>query len=392
MLYDGAVPSIAFLSEGKVFVRAAAGSVQELTSEFAESVRTRAVRIAERHAWKSNGRGARFMMGLGGTAVPDELLEGAAAVSVRVTGLSRGRSGLEVLYSMSTGPVTGLFRADGHEERRLRHGNEVYADPALHPEAELVACSLRGQGALSHVAVMHADGSGLMQLTEGDAIDSAPAWVPGEPSKLVYQSAGLGRDQAGHFAGVGRATVQQLDVRTGQIESLADEEGFELLSPRVGADGTLWCIRRPHGEPPVPIHRMALDVVMLPFRLVWAVFQWLNFFTVRYTGKPLVSAGSASGRRAEMRRMLFLGNLLGAARDAGEDDEGPSWLAGSQLVRRPAGASDFEVVARRVACFDLAQDGSVVWSNGRRIVHRTAEGQEKELWKGRFIEKVVALS
>jgi len=39
--------------------------------------------------------------------------------------------------------------------------------------------------------------------------------------------------------------------------------------------------------------------VLLPFRLLYAVFQFLNFFIVRYTGDTLTGTGNARQKHAE---------------------------------------------------------------------------------------------
>jgi hypothetical protein len=142
--------------------------------------------------------------------------------------------------------------------------------------------------------------------------------------------------------------------------------------------------------------RALLDAVLFPFRLVQAIFQYFNFFSMRYTGKPLATSQGEAQRPADLKRMMVWGNLIDAERAAREDRLGdpdaPSLVPSSwQLVRRsPSGAT--EVLAKSVLSFDLAGDGSVVYTNGS-AVHRIPPGggSTERIAVGKMIEQVAAL-
>jgi len=105
------VPDFAYLSGGRLFVKLGNDQPREVESPFAESVVKRAASIARRNEWKTQGRGARFMMGMEG--IPEELLRPKLDSAVRCTGLSRGRHGAEIIYSLSTGAVCFDVYPDG---------------------------------------------------------------------------------------------------------------------------------------------------------------------------------------------------------------------------------------------------------------------------------------
>ena len=52
-------------------------------------------------------------------------------------------------------------------------------------------------------------------MTGGDTVDSAPAWIPGEPKQLLFQSSGLARNEQGYVVAQGHASIQLLDMETG---------------------------------------------------------------------------------------------------------------------------------------------------------------------------------
>jgi hypothetical protein len=177
------------------------------------------------------------------------------------------------------------------------------------------------------------------------------------------------------------------------VTTLAEDPNFDLLIPQLANDGTLFYIRRPYRDPNQPPSpwRAALDLVLLPFRLLFAIFQFLNFFTVRYTGNTLTTTGNARQKHADIRKMMVWGNMLDADKAADRADDGtPALVPKSwELVRRQG--STEEVVAKGVLCYDLYSDGSVLYSNGSGIYRVDPKGSVERLAKDALIEQVVAV-
>jgi hypothetical protein len=367
---------IAYVADGRVHLKFGDEPPRSVDSPFIGDVRRREASIVQRSAWKAGGP-TSLAAGQFGADVEDPTGSEAFAA---ITGLSHGRVPGELIYSIQTSAVTGLFALDvaTAAEARLFHGNQQRVEsPSTRPGLDLVACSLRYDAIQAHIAVMRADGSSLTELTDGDSVDGAPSWTPDGSRRLVYQSAGVGRDAAGRVVATAPSAIHELDVDRGEVRTLAESPTHDCLSPRVGADGTLHYIRRPWvGHSRVRPFRLLLDVLLLPFRLVAAIFNWLDFFTVRYSGRPLITPGGAAQGRMDARQWLIWKNLLGAAHQArhasdADDVQGTTpntW----QLVCQRAGG-EAEVVARGVCAFDLTADG-IVYSTGSAIHHRTAAG------------------
>jgi hypothetical protein len=341
--------------------------------------------------------GARFMRGLGGVPDGDDVLnQGAPPVAVTVTGISPGQQPGELFYTQMTDAVAGLFRLDAAslDERRLFHSADVVLhDPSVHPTENLVACTLRGAGGNAHIVVLTTEGRSLREVTEGDVADARPSWVPGEPRTLVYQSAGIGRDGRGFIAGFGATTIQRLDLERGTVDCLLQEADVDYLAPRVASDGTLYALRRPidRARRPSPL-RIAGDVLLFPFRLGRAVLHFLEFFSMRYSGKPLVTSGGAQQRRADMRRFLQLANLVSATRATADADgnvpaASPSWT----LVRRGRADARVDTVASGVVAFDVARDGSIVYADAAAVHHVTAAGDRVQLAAATGVSAIAVL-
>ncbi len=388
-------PTVAWIAAGRLRIRKPEAAPQALTSPFAESVRERALSIDRRHAWKAQGRGQQFMAGRmlwGGVETETE------ALGLRFSGVSAGRRPGEILYTLETQQIVALLARElgGDVETRLLHSNDHRLSFVSGcPHTESLACAVRHDSGTSGIGVMNADATDLTEVTEGDSVDLAPCWVPGERA-LVFQSAGIGRDRGGQNHLLGPAEVKRLDLVSGELATLLSSPDHDFLGPRAAADGSVLAIRRPgRGQHRVSFGRQLRDLLLLPFRLLYAIFQYLNFFSTRYTGKPLTTAGGPEQKAADARQMMVWGNLIDAREaaraGAARGEEAPALVPSSwQLVRRsPAGA--VTVVASGVLAFDVGADGTVVWSNGNAIDYEAPDGTRRRLIAEPGIEHVAIL-
>jgi hypothetical protein len=386
--------TIAYLSQGKLCWKAGSSEPQEFTSKFGEEVRERAVQIHRRHSWKTEGRGAQFMS-RGLLWGPDSGDPGAirVAISSIAAGLEKG----DILYTLDTGSLSAVlcYRPAEGSERRLLHGSETRLNYISASRSERrLACSISNRFGHANIAVMNENAGELTEVTGGDSFDLSPAWVPGRPNVLIYQSAGVARTAKGDYSDLGCFVIQELDMNRGEVRTLAESERRDLLGPRMAADGTLYCISRPkHEAQPTSVLRGLLDIALLPLRLLYALFQYLNFFTARYTGKPLTTAGGPKQKGADIRRMMVWGNLINADEEARKDrtegDESRPVVPRSWKLIRKAPAGGEQTLADGVLSFDLAPDGSIVYSTGNAIYRLTDSGERTLILKGSGIEQVV---
>ena len=382
-------PSLAYLAGGQLHLKLGEAPVRAFDSAFGQQVRDRHLQIHQKHSWKEEGRGARFMGHLlWGMPERDPVLRFA------ITSLTRGARSGELLYTLDTEGRTAvcLFRAEDASERRLLHGSaQRIRDLRAAPGRDQIACSVLHADGTASIAVMGLDATDLREVTEGDAQDRFPAWAPGGGTRLVYQSASLGRDKSGQVSALGPCEVHRLDLESGALETLASEPDCDFLCPQLDAEGSLYCVRRPHR---IVGHRSflraVLDVVLVPARLLFAVFQYLNFFSTRYTGKPLTTAGART-KGADIRQMMVWSNLMEAGQAADGDEPPPAVPRTWQLVRIRPGRSP-EPLADGVLAFDIADDGSVLYSTGSAIHYVGSDGRHQRLVGGERVEAVVVLS
>lgn len=385
--------NLAYLAQGKLYLKFNQDPARTIESEFGQSVEERMLQMQRRSAWKNKNIMDNFLP----PALAQQIQEqDQPKLPIEMTSLCHGPEG-KLIYALKAGDVSGIFSLEPstNKEQRLFHGSEQEIRYLNFNSAKnLIACSLVHRNGTANIGIMQADGIRPNEVTEGDSVDLAPRWVPGGGRSLVYQSAGIGRDRNGYACDQGPFTIERLDFDKQDVACLLSDPKYDFLGPQMTADETLYYIRRPYRSLQKRFNLLHLlrDVVLIPFRLVYAIFQWLNFFTHRYTGKPLTMAGAP--RSLDIQPMAVWGNAINpelALKNRFGDADAPALVPRSwQLIRQKLG-SDPEVIAEGVLAFDLKDDGSILYSNGSAIYSIKPGGSSERLLVQKWIEQVVAL-
>lgn len=379
------LPPFAFLADLQVHVARDDGTEEAVSSAFVEGVHRREASIERKTSWKTSGTGARFM----GAAALWNDAEGRRSPAW-FTCLAKGRRRGEILYAVTTGPVSGLFAYDlaTKEEQRLLHGTDGAAVAiATSDDHHVVALARDQKNGSRNLAVMHDEGGDSSLVTDGDTVDDAPSWVPVGPEvtehrhQLVYQSTPIGRDVAGGIAGFGPTEINLLDAEHGSLKTILSSDEYDYLAPRMMRDGALYVMRRPYQPGPSevdPATRLK-DGLFAPFRLAYAGFRYLDFVTMKYTGKPLATSGNTRGRQVDARKLLERQNVAAVGDDA---DDPNAYRAPSswELVRRlPNG--DETVIATGVVAYAVDANGAVMISDGNGILRLSPRGEKTRVSK-----------
>ena len=352
-------PRVAFVSRGKLFCRVPGQAVRQIHSQYAQKVVERVERSKRLHGWKE------------GTAFETSFLrrsarQGAQTGNELQVSSAQFRQDGKLLYFLRDGTVGGLFEVDlesGIEQRLLHRQRLNLEDLCLSRDgSRLLGSQIESNGSASIVSI-DADGSNYHELTGGDTLDASPSWVPGTEGAIVFESAGVARSPQGFPLARGPSSIQLLDV---ELTTVVEHPRFDYLRPRVAPDGDLFYIRRPYEPPRYGLGAMIVDGALFPFRLVRAIFHYLNFFSLMYTRKPLTSA-SGPEVEADLKEIMLKGKRLDAEvalRNGIRLGGVPSLVPASwQLIRRNRSGTE-QVVASHVVSYDLDAQGAVVFSNG----------------------------
>lgn len=377
----------AFLANGQLMLRERGGPVKQLHSPYAQESLERRERARERHGWK---QGTSFGISAGGGMRSFDQNE----VPLLATSAAYAANG-DLVYFLKDDSIGGLFRleaASGRELRVMLKQNLHLTDLAFAPDGDTVAGSSQQSTGLAHIALFRPDGNGFRHVTGGDSVDTAPAWIPGSPNRLLFQSCGLARNEQGYIVAQGPATLQMLDMDSGSVSPVLDDPRFDHLKPRVAPSGELLFIRRPYDMPRYGTDKLLLDTLLFPFRLLRALFHFLNFFSLMYSRKPLTSA-SGPALQADMKKILLQGRRIDAEKALRSERPVhgvPSLVPATwQLVRRSRNGDEV-VLASHVASFDLGADGTIVYSNGRGVFVLEQDGAPRLAATEPFVGEVVA--
>lgn len=385
----------AYVAQGRLFVARDDQPPQELTSQFAMHYEDRQARQQQAHGWKDrSGLWGEFGMGspFGSMAGP------AAPRRIRFSSAALGTHAGEVSYLVDFGHMTGLFQQalDDRGERRLFHRNDFPArELACDRESGMLAMSVAQPDGSSRIAVCEPDGRLVREVTDGDTVDEAPSWVGGARRRIVYQAAPILRNSAGYPVGLGPYGIEEVDLDARKLSLLHEEDHYDCLQPREDADGVLYFIRRPYRAPQTApsLLQVAKDVGLFPYRLLRAGFAYLDYFSLRYTGEPLRTAGGPERKIAVPEDVFRMwGQWIDPRRQYPQKGEQASSLVPRdwQLIRRSANGKE-DVQARGVLAFDLTPTGDILYSTGTSIRLRTAIGMDAELARQRLVERVTVL-
>lgn len=365
----GELPScdlvLAYLANGNVFFEAPGREPgRQIHSPYIQEAQDRIEKSRALHGWKQNT--AFGFSANGGSRDFEPAGAGIVATSVLFGGERR------LLYFLRDDSVGGLFAQNldtQTEERLLLKSGLALADLQFDAACEKILCSSQARNGTAAIALLDADGGNYREVTGGDTFDSAPTWVPGWNNKILFQSAGLARAPDGMVIAQGNASIQMLDLDTGTLTTVLENGAFDYLSPKVSPQGNLHFIRRPYEAAQPTPGQMLEDVLFFPFRLLRAVFHYLNFFSLMYTRKPLTTASGPS-LRADIKDILLKGKRINAEKALREEryvNGVPSLVPHSwQLVCRDTAGNE-SVLASNVLSFDITRRGDIVYSNGRGV-------------------------
>ena len=378
--------AFAFISKGKLFVRNQNNQVEQIHSPHVQEMIDRMQRHQQIHGWKANTSLATSYTGQNPGQAADQV--DLQVVSAQFT------KDKTLLYFMRDKNVGGLFKYDieNKQERRLLHQQNLNLENmTLSADGEHLLCSKHYANGIADIVMYDNEGNGERQLTEGDTVDSAPAWIPGEEDQILYQSSGLARSEDGYVVASGPASIKLLDLKNNEVTTVLEQREFDFMQPKVDQQGNLYFIRRPYEALQYHGGNFLLDMLLFPFRLLRALFHYLNFFSLMYSRKPLTSA-SGPEVKADLKDLLIKGKRIDAEKALRKESRVngiPSLVPGSwQLIRRSRSGHE-TVLAKNVASFDINANDVILYSNGYAVFSLTPDNNSV-LLRDKYIADVIA--
>lgn len=267
-------------------------------------------------------------------------------------------------YVMEMTRSKGLFYYLKDEDKEIRLFHKEEFDPrGIHimDNFDILTTSTNADGSV-YIALMDEHGRIRQQITSGDCVDENPFYAEG---KIYYQSKGIARDQNGQIAAFSSSAIYMLDLKTAEIKTILSDEKYDFILPKVDNAGNVFCIRTPFKNPmeygPVTFIK---DVLLFPFRLLMALFAFLNAFSLFFTKKPLKTStdtGHAKGEM-DMSKRIIHDKLLDIQENLKREGKKVVAPKDWKLIRFFKG--EIEEIASNVLCFDIKDNGEPVFSDG----------------------------
>ncbi len=375
----------AYLSRGKLFLKSPNADAREVHSDYVQDLIDKREKSKRLHGWKEETSFGTSFVTRGMRQERNDNL------AIEFTSLAFVPGENKLLYFIRDEAFGGLFEHElesGKELRLVHRQNLEYEDLHINPDYDRLLCTSRSQNGIANIVSMTRDGSEFRELTAGDSSDSAPCWV--DANHVVYQSQGIARASGGYLMAYGPASLQLLDLESSEIEPVLEDAAYDFLQPRVCSEGHLYYLRRPYEAPRYGGKNILVDILMFPFRLLRAIFHYLNFFSMMYSRKPLTGAGGPD-MQIDAKELMLKGMRIDAERALKRErpvNGVPSLVPSSwQLVRRTKHGQE-TVLARHVAAFSVSETDNIVYTNGCGIFELTPNGSAT-IARDRVVEEVV---
>lgn len=383
--------NLAYITQGKLYHTRRFSKPEQIQSRFGQKLIDQAVMLHQKNEWKTKGAGTHF----GGSALWGIDQVETDTIRVFITSVALNLKKNILYYILENESTSGLFTYDyeNDEEKRLFHRNNFFAkDLDLNPDTGELVCCRQFQDSTCNIITMDENADNITNITGGDSIDEAPSWIPGHERRILFQSAGIARNQDGYSVGRGPSVIQAIDLDNNRLTTVLENSRYDLLQPRISADGYMYYIRRPYEISEFKSSTAILDFFLFPFRLLRAVFHYLNFFSMVYSQKPLTTASGPNIKGDDQKTIRLKGKIIDAekALRKGVKVMGvPSLVPLSwELVRRSQDNTE-QVLARSVAGFNINSEGIVAYTNGRGIFLLEPDGESKLILQDSIIQSLV---
>ena len=359
--------------------------VNKYSSAYIENYKLNAERTARNSDWKHSGEGAVFR---GDT---NRRAGGADGIESSLGGVYPTANDDWIVYSFTVNSTSGIYKkclTDGKtpETHVINSNNQVFSGGCLDVNNEKLATSVKRNYYNADIAVFDMTTGDYKCVTDGDTLDCDPFISPENCNVIYFSSRGVGRDNHGEFVEYAPSVICRLDLSSMTIDEIAPPANYNYFKP-VYHDGKLYAIKAPVKE---KRHNGFVEFLLFPWRILQAIASFINLFVTAFTGKSLTEGGSnpARGREYDSRKIAVSGNLIDVdkqlKKNASKKDSDYGFIPKSwQLVEVESG----NVIKSGIGDFDIAEDGTVIATNGRRIF-AIKDGKSKKVCNAEFCIRV----
>lgn len=358
-------------------------------SQYIADYRERMRRMVKNKEWKHSGMGAVFR----GDTMSEVGMDSETRVDAYINSVHAAGED-KVLYTFTVNQTSGVIektlsaKKDG--ERFILHTNdgELLSSDYNVTDGKFVAELRRGEIS-SDLVLLDTERGDYVSITDGDSRDENPSFSKKRPGVVLYDSLAAGRNARGEFVEYAPAAVYEYDLNTLDLKEIRASEKYSYIKPVEDENGDIYCIRKPAKER--ERHNPVVEILLIPYRLLMAIVNFIQIFVVFFTGKTMTGGGNnpAKGRDTDSRQMIIRGNVIEVdkeiARNKKFKDKDLAFIPASWKFVRIRGGEEEEMKSG-ICDFSLAEDG-VVCTNGRKVFF-LKEGKSEKIAEGELVLNV----
>lgn len=358
-------------------------------SQYIADYRERMRRMVKNKEWKHSGMGAVFR----GDTMSEVGMDSETRVDAYINSVHAAGED-KVLYTFTVNQTSGVIektlsaKKDG--ERFILHTNdgELLSSDYNVTDGKFVAELKRGEIS-SDLVLLDTERGDYVSITDGDSRDENPSFSKKRPGVILYDSLAAGRNARGEFVEYAPAAVYEYDLNTLDLKEIRASEKYSYIKPVEDENGDIYCIRKPAKER--ERHNPVVEILLIPYRLLMAIVNFIQIFVVFFTGKTMTGGGNnpAKGRDTDSRQMIIRGNVIEVdkeiARNKKFKDKDLAFIPASWKLVRIRGGEEEEMKSG-ICDFSLAEDG-VVCTNGRKVFF-LKEGKSEKIAEGELVLNV----
>ena len=358
-------------------------------SQYIADYRERMRRMVKNKEWKHSGMGAVFR----GDTMSEVGMDSETRVDAYINSVHAAGED-KVLYTFTVNQTSGVIektlsaKKDG--ERFILHTNdgELLSSDYNVTDGKFVAELRRGEIS-SDLVLLDTERGDYVSITDGDSRDENPSFSKKRPGVVLYDSLAAGRNARGEFVEYAPAAVYEYDLNTLDLKEIRASEKYSYIKPVEDENGDIYCIRKPAKER--ERHNPVVEILLIPYRLLMAIVNFIQIFVVFFTGKTMTGGGNnpAKGWDTDSRQMIIRGNVIEVdkeiARNKKFKDKDLAFIPASWKLVRIRGGEEEEMKSG-ICDFSLAEDG-VVCTNGRKVFF-LKEGKSEKIAEGELVLNV----
>ncbi len=362
-------------------------------SQYIADYRERMRRMVKNKEWKHSGMGAMFR----GDTMSEVGMDSETRVDAYINSVHAAGED-KVLYTFTVNQTSGVIektlsaKKDG--ERFILHTNdgELLSSDYNVTDGKFVAELKRGEIS-SDLVLLDTERGDYVSITDGDSRDENPSFSKKRPGVILYDSLAAGRNARGEFVEYAPAAVYEYDLNTLDLKEIRASEKYSYIKPVEDENGDIYCIRKPAKER--ERHNPVVEILLIPYRLLMAIVNFIQIFVVFFTGKTMTGGGNnpAKGRDTDSRQMIIRGNVIEVdkeiARNKKFKDKDLAFIPASWKLVRIRGGEEEEMKSG-ICDFSLAE-GGVVCTNGRKVFF-LKEGKSEKIAEGELVLNVATVT